>query len=68
MSGPSLQRSVFVIALALLAGPVSALAGVLPDERTDVLYHRYEGGGVVIDGPSLLVRKQLGNSVSFVSN
>lgn len=51
-----------------MAGPASALAGVLPDERTDILYHRYEGGGVLIDGPSLLVRKQLGNSMSFVSN
>lgn len=46
----------------------SAMAGVLPEDRADLLYHRYEGGGVKIDGPSLLVRKKVGNSVSFVGN
>lgn len=46
----------------------SAMAGVLPEDRADLLYHRYEGGGVEIDGPSLLVRKKVGNSVSFVGN
>ena len=25
---------------------------MLPEDRADVLYHRYEGGGVTIDGPS----------------
>ncbi len=58
-----------LIALALLLGlGQSALAGVLPDDRADVLYHRYEGGGVLIDGPSLLVRKKVGKSLSVVSN
>ena len=46
----------------------SLWAGVLPDDRTDVLYHRYEGGGVTIDGPSILIRKKVGKSVSFVGN
>lgn len=46
----------------------SAMAGVLPEDRADLLYHRYEGGGVNIDGPSLLIRKKVGNSVSFVGN
>lgn len=57
--------------LCLLTLPLfgsGAWAGVLPDDRTDVMYHLYEGGGVRIDGPSLLVRKKLGKSVSFVSN
>ena len=40
----------------------------MPDDRTDVLYHLYEGGGIQIDGPSILVRKKVGKSVSFVSN
>jgi hypothetical protein len=44
------------------------LGGVLPEDRGDVLYHRYEGGGVTIDGPSVLVRKQAGKSLSFVGN
>jgi len=41
---------------------------VLPDERAEVLYHRYGGGGVTIDGPSILVRKKAGKSLSFVGN
>ncbi len=50
----------------LLALASNALAGVLPDDRTDILYHLYDGGGVEIDGPSLLVRKKVGKSVSLL--
>jgi len=46
----------------------AATAGVLPEDRADVLYHLYDGGGVEIDGPSVLVRKKVGKSVSFVGN
>jgi hypothetical protein len=46
----------------------STFAGVLPEDRADVLYHYYEGGGVEIDGPSLLVRKKLGQSFSVSGN
>jgi hypothetical protein len=56
------------IALILLTFSQVVLAGVLPEDRTDLLYHRYEGGGVEIDGPSLLVRKKVGKSVSLVGN
>ena len=35
---------------------------MLPDDRADMLYHRYDGGGVTIDGPSVLVRKKFGES------
>ena len=52
--------------LFLLAGQASA--GVLPEDRSDALYHAYIGGGVEIDGPSVLVRKQIGQSTSFVAN
>ncbi|MEX2258915.1 MAG: DUF3570 domain-containing protein, partial [Woeseia sp.] len=45
-----------------------AIAGVLPDDRTDILYHLYDGGGVEIDGPSVLVRKQVGKNLSVVGN
>jgi len=45
------------IALLFLL-PLTALAGVLPDDRADLMYHSYDGGGVTIDGPSLLVRKK----------
>ncbi len=54
--------------VALLLALSSAHAGVLPDDRTDVLYHLYDGGGVTIDGPSVLVRKKVGKSLSFVGN
>lgn len=54
--------------LALLGVAAGAQAGVLPEERADVLYHLYDGGGVQIDGPSILVRKQVGKSTSFVGN
>jgi hypothetical protein len=44
-------------ALALLL-PAAAGAAVLGDDRADLMYHYYDGGGVTIDGPSLLVRKK----------
>ncbi|HNP65696.1 MAG TPA: DUF3570 domain-containing protein [Woeseiaceae bacterium] len=52
----------------LLVTSSSALAGVLPEDRADVLYHLYDGGGVAIDGPSILVRKKVGKSLSVVGN
>lgn len=39
-------------------------AATLPQDNVDILYHRYEGGGMVIDGPSVLVRKSAGPQVS----
>ena len=61
-------RRIVVVTLLILTGSGSALAGVLPDDRGDVLYHRYEGGGVLIDGPSVLVRKKAGKNLSFIGN
>lgn len=60
-------RRVLTIAALLMAFGVTH-AGVLPDDRADVLYHLYDGGGVQIDGPSVLVRKKAGKSLSFVGN
>ena len=54
--------------LMLLVFGGAAHASVLPEDRADVLYHLYTGGGVDIDGPSVLVRKQVGKSTSFVGN
>ena len=51
-----------------LVQPLLLYAGFLPDERADALYHSYEGGGVQVNGPSILVRKSLGNSTSIVGN
>ena len=46
----------------------TSYAAVLPQERADVMYHSYEGDGMSIDGPSVLVRKQIGNKVSVSAN
>lgn len=43
-------------------------AAILPEDRADLLYHAYEGGGVEVNGPSLLIRKSIGDSVSVVGN
>ncbi len=45
-----------------------ANAAVLPEDRADILYHRFDGGGVVIDGPSILVRKSIKDTVSIAAN
>jgi hypothetical protein len=55
------------VALAL-AVALPASGAVLPDDRADILYHRYEGGGVTIDGPSLLVRKKFAEKYSVTAN
>src|SRR5690606_33445632 len=56
-----------LLALALLAS-FSAQAAVLPAERADIMYHRYHGGGMTIEGPSVLVRKNISDSVSLSAN
>ncbi|MBT8099388.1 MAG: DUF3570 domain-containing protein [Gammaproteobacteria bacterium] len=61
-----LSRIIVIGVFGLAAAPASA--SVLPEDRADVLYHLYDGGGVEIDGPSVLVRKQVGKSTSFVGN
>jgi len=61
-----LRRALCLVMLPLVGG--LAHASVLPEDRADVLYHLYTGGGVDIDGPSVLVRKQVGKNTSFVGN
>ncbi|GAB1260878.1 DUF3570 domain-containing protein [Aurantivibrio plasticivorans] len=39
-------------------------AAVLPEDRADILYHAYDGGGADINGPYVLVRKGVSESVS----
>ncbi len=64
----SIRRTNIIACALLLAAAGTATAGVLPDDRADILYHLYDGGGVEIDGPSILIRKKVGKSVSFVAN
>jgi hypothetical protein len=57
------------LCLALLSlVPAASVAGVLPEDRADMLYHYYDGDGVRIDGPSILVRKKLKQSFSLYGN
>lgn len=55
-----------LLCLCFIAFP--ALSEVLPPDRVDVMYHSYDGGGATIDGPSFLIRKGVGSSVSFSGN
>lgn len=58
----------FVVCITIgLLAPVSN-AVVLPEDSIDVLYHRYDGGGMTIDGPSVLVRKSATPNVSVTAN
>jgi hypothetical protein len=71
-----MQLSTLVHAVwVALAGLFASLArgAVLPEDRADVMYHYYDGGGTKVDGPALLVRKGIGERVSaygsyFVDN
>ena len=57
---------VLTVCVALLSG--NAKSAVLPEDRADVMYHSYDGGGVEVDGPSILVRKSIGESFSLSAN
>ncbi|WP_281915353.1 DUF3570 domain-containing protein [Caldimonas thermodepolymerans] len=46
-----------------LAGP--AAAATLPEDKAELMYHMYDGGGVRATGPALLVRKSLADQVSL---
>jgi hypothetical protein len=62
----TLWRYVVCVAAAFCALP--ALGAVLPEDRVDLMFHNYEGGDVTVDGPSLLLRKKIGEQVSISGN
>ena len=62
-----MKRSLVIVLLSLVAAR-AADAGVLPEDRADVLLHSYDGGGVTIQGPSVLVRKQFAQKFSVSAN
>lgn len=48
-----------------LSLPLAVQAATLPEDRTDLLYHAYEGDNADIDGPAIVVRKAFGDKVSL---
>jgi hypothetical protein len=58
-----LLTGLFCVVLALPAEAVT-----LPEDRADVLYHGYDGGGLEVTGPSVLVRKAYQDKVSVWGN
>jgi len=64
-----LRARLFALLPLLAAGFATSVdATVLPEDRADVLWHRYSGGGVTIEGPSVLVRKGFAERVSISAN
>jgi hypothetical protein len=56
-------RRVRAAAFACLVA-ASALADVLPEERADLSWRTYDGGGLKVQGPAMLVRKNFEDKVS----
>jgi len=52
----------------LVCAATTTVAAVLPEDRGDLMYHSFSGGDVTVDGPSLLVRKKIGEQVSISGN
>jgi hypothetical protein len=63
-----LASAVRLLLAVLSTLALSTQAAVLPDDRADILYHGYDGDGVEITGPSVLVRKNIAEKVSVYGN
>jgi hypothetical protein len=58
---------VFSVVVSLIIASVTsttAHAAVLQNDRVDVLYHSYDGGGMKIDGPAILLRKKTSETLA----
>jgi hypothetical protein len=64
----AVTKRILALVGLLLVIPTALQAAVLPEDRSDIMFHRYDGGGVEVDGPSILVRKSVGQSVSLSAN
>lgn len=56
------------LAVGVLGFCLPLMAAVLPEDRADALYHSYSGGGLEVNGPSILVRKGIGKQASIWGN
>ena len=54
-----------LLSVGILGFCVPLMAAVLPEDRTDFLFHSYTGGGLTVNGPSILARKKIAKSVSL---
>lgn len=61
-----ISRGALAAALLLIVSTIQA--AILPEDRADVMYHGYDGGGLEVVGPSVLVRKGFKDTVSVWSN
>ena len=66
MSKPFRITRLIVVATFLLARPGGG--AVLPDDRADIFYSDYKGGGMDITGESVLVRKKFSENFSVEAN
>jgi len=64
----ALRLSKAVMFFSLWTSVSQLHAAILPEDRADFMYHSYEGGGIEITGPSILVRKQIDDKFSFYGN
>ena len=51
--------------LLMLSVTGATVAATLPEERADAMYHFYDGGGIQVTGPALLVRKNFSDKHSL---
>lgn len=58
------SRCALGLSLAAAVAAMPAAGATLPEDRSDALYHYYDGGGVKVNGPALLVRKGVTDNVS----
>ncbi|MFL0811055.1 MAG: DUF3570 domain-containing protein [Agarilytica sp.] len=62
------SRFYFLTILIAALSSVAANAAVLPEDRSDILFHQYEGDDSTFNGPSILVRKGFKDTVSAWAN
>jgi hypothetical protein len=58
----------FLLGFVLVIMGGQSQAAILPEDRSDVMYHGYEGGGLKVEGPSVLVRKAYKDKFSVWGN
>jgi hypothetical protein len=64
----AIDKSTLIVAAFCATVNGNINAALLAEDRIDVLYHNYDGGGITVDGPSILVRKGIGKNVSLSAN